>query len=241
MQPAEDFAPAGDDPCAAAPPRTPRARRDGETRARREMGGPGRPCGARARVRVSRPVSRVLSWVTINLGRRSPGGSCGLTRGVGGQRHPPPIWPCSGWGLPGPPVARRPVRSCRTISPLPAATARGPARPRTRCARHRRCALKRGDLAGPAAAGGMFLWHFPWGRPHRALPGTLPWGARTFLGHGLAALVPAATRPACPNFNERGRRFPDVSAHEALPRDPPRPLLDCSTAVGHCQRPAAGP
>jgi len=26
-----------------------------------------------------------------------------------------------------------------------------------------------------------FLWHFPWGRPRRALPGTVSLGARTFL------------------------------------------------------------
>ncbi len=26
-----------------------------------------------------------------------------------------------------------------------------------------------------------FLWHFPWGYPHRALPGILPCGVRTFL------------------------------------------------------------
>ncbi len=26
-----------------------------------------------------------------------------------------------------------------------------------------------------------FLWHFPWGRPRRALPGILSCGARTFL------------------------------------------------------------
>src|SRR5262245_19707333 len=30
-----------------------------------------------------------------------------------------PIWICSVWGLPGLPIARQPVRSCRTISPLP--------------------------------------------------------------------------------------------------------------------------
>ena len=29
--------------------------------------------------------------------------------------------------------------------------------------------------------GGMFLWHFPWGHPHWALPSTLPSGVRTFL------------------------------------------------------------
>ena len=26
-----------------------------------------------------------------------------------------------------------------------------------------------------------FLWHFPWARAPQALPGTLPFGARTFL------------------------------------------------------------
>ncbi len=31
------------------------------------------------------------------------------------------------------------------------------------------------------AAGGMFLWHCPWGCPHWALPSALPYGARTFL------------------------------------------------------------
>ena len=49
-------------------------------------------------------------------------------------------------------VAASPVRSYRTISPLPR---------RTRAV--------------------SFLWHFPWGHPHRVLPGTLPCGARTFL------------------------------------------------------------
>jgi hypothetical protein len=28
---------------------------------------------------------------------------------------------------------------------------------------------------------GLFLLHFPWSRLHRVLPGTLPYGARTFL------------------------------------------------------------
>jgi len=30
-----------------------------------------------------------------------------------------PIWSCTGWGLPGSSVATAPVRSYRTISPLP--------------------------------------------------------------------------------------------------------------------------
>ena len=36
-----------------------------------------------------------------------------------------------------------------------------------------------------------FLWHFPWGCPRRALPGTLPCGARTFLPPERAAVCPA--------------------------------------------------
>jgi hypothetical protein len=53
---------------------------------------------------------------------------------------------------PAAPVARGAVRSCRTVSPLPA-----------------------GCLAALARAV-CFLWHCPWGRPRRALPGTVfPW------------------------------------------------------------------
>ena len=42
------------------------------------------------------------------------------TREVSGLPHASPIWPCSGWGLPGRPVTRPPVRSYRTVSSLPA-------------------------------------------------------------------------------------------------------------------------
>jgi hypothetical protein len=56
-------------------------------------------------------------------------------------------------------VATSAVRSYRTISPLPAPLARH--------------------------LGGIFLLHFPWARAPQALPGTVPYGARTFL-HVLA-------------------------------------------------------
>jgi len=56
-------------------------------------------------------------------------------------------------------VATRAVRSYRTISPLPAPLARH--------------------------LGGIFLLHCPWARAPQALPGTVPYGARTFL-HVLA-------------------------------------------------------
>ena len=53
---------------------------------------------------------------------------------------------------PAAPVARGAVRSCRTVSPLPA-----------------------GRVAALARAV-CFLWHFPWGRPRRPLAGTVfPW------------------------------------------------------------------
>ena len=54
------------------------------------------------------------------------------------------------------PVARGVVRSCRTVSPLPAGSA----------------GLRRRDLARAVC----FLWHCPWGRPRRRLAGTVfPW------------------------------------------------------------------
>src|SRR5208283_4960439 len=67
-------------------------------------------------------------------------------------------------------VAGGAVRSYRTISPLP-------------LARH----------AGDETAV-YFLWHFPWGRPRRALPGTVPpWSPDFPLS---AQSRRAATRPS---------------------------------------------
>lgn len=49
----------------------------------------------------------------------------------------------------------------------------------------------------------MFLWHFPWGRPHWVLPSVLPYGARTFLScrrqdpeDSRGASAEAVARPA---------------------------------------------
>jgi hypothetical protein len=105
----------------------------------------------------SRPVSRVLSWTAIHLGHTSPyvssdlpGSRAGRTSG---RTQCPPIWSCSGWGLP-----------CRLALP--------PAR----------CALTAPFHPYPGRTGAVyFLWHFPWARAPQALPGTLPCGARTFL------------------------------------------------------------
>jgi len=77
------------------------------------------------------------------------------TRTRRGPRQQVPIWSCSEWGLPCRSVARLAVRSYRTISPLP----------RSLAARSAVC----------------FLLHWPSARAAQVLPGTLPYGARTFL------------------------------------------------------------
>ena len=91
------------------------------------------------------------------------------------RRLSPPIWPCSGWGLPDATVSRSPgellphhftLTSIRQLTPV--------------------------------RRGGMFLWHFPWGHPPWALPSILPFGARTFLIPSEVNLRRHATiRPAC--------------------------------------------
>ena len=74
----------------------------------------------------SRPISRVLSWTVIPLGRTSPRASSDLPGSLCGP-HVRPFGPrASLFGLApsgvylATPVARRAVRSYRTISPLPA-------------------------------------------------------------------------------------------------------------------------
>src|SRR3954467_13930104 len=69
-----------------------------------------------------------------------------------------PAWPCTGRGLPGRRVTAAPVRSYRTISPLPVR-----------------------DSHAVYAIGRVFLWHFPAGFPGWALPTASPFGVRTFL------------------------------------------------------------
>jgi len=72
----------------------------------------------------SRPVSRVLSaaelrgGTAIHLGPPLPEASSGLP-GDRRATSSPPTRPCSGWGLPGRRVTTPPVRSYRTVSPLP--------------------------------------------------------------------------------------------------------------------------
>src|SRR5487761_301779 len=127
--------------------------------------------------------------VTICLRRRLPGASSDrYPRTEASRLERPPIWPCSGRGLPGRPVTRPPVGSYPTFSPLP-------------------------DSASPetTAAGGNFLWHFPSGRPDWVLPSALLCGARTFLQprYSLSRRSPVRLDP--PSSLPRCLRFLDVS------------------------------
>ena len=143
------------------------------------------------KVRGSRPVSRVLSWTAIHLGRTSPYASSGLP---GSRARAPPRRPCRraplfglapGGVCPATAVASGAVRSYRTISPLPAAP--------------------RGVRRAVS-----FLWHFPWTRIPQALPGTLALRSPDFPPPAREDPPPAATvrsTPAPPQ--SRGRTAPD--------------------------------
>ena len=86
-----------------------------------------RPAGKRRADPASPPgpprsdqiISRVQSRMVICLGPGLPRGLLRPTRGVCGPRHSPPIWSCSGWGLPSRPVTGPLVSSYLTVAPLP--------------------------------------------------------------------------------------------------------------------------
>ena len=108
----------------------------------------------------SRPISRVLSRAIIPLGCTSPCTSSSLPGSTRGSRAAAcaacfPIWPCSRRGLP-----------CRR-----------------RCRRRGALLPHRFTLAVVLAHAWAVcsLLHFPWAHAPQALPGALPFGARTFL------------------------------------------------------------
>ena len=129
------------------------------------------------RGRKSRPVSRVLSGTVIPLGCASPRSSSDLPGSLmwatwcGRQAPRASLFGLAPGGVcRAADVATRAVRSYRTISPLPAPLARH--------------------------LGGIFLLHFPWAHAPQALPGTVPYGARTFL-HVLAHTATAWPTLGC--------------------------------------------
>lgn len=102
----------------------------------------------------SRPISRVLSWTVIPLGATSP------------QRSS---------NLPGPDAGHA-IRSLFGLAP--GGVCRAGLLPDSRCALtapFHPYRLPEGNV------GGIFLLHFPSACAAQALPGTLPYEARTFL------------------------------------------------------------
>ena len=128
--------------------------------------------------------------MAIPLGRPLPSASCDRPErrregppGIPASGMPAaPTWSCSRWGFP----CRRRCRRRGALLPHRFTLA---ARPVFR--------------DGPAV---YFLWHFPWGRPRRALPGTVPPWSPDFppsAQRRRAAIRPSGTRkfgssrPAC--------------------------------------------
>ena len=107
-----------------------------------------------AEILVRWPVSRVLcsfaqtqTAIAIHLGVLLPERSCNRPgRHVKDATCVAPIWSCSRWGLPCHPCYQR--RGALLPHPFTL----------TLMPKHRAV---------------CFLWHFPWGRPRRALPGTV--------------------------------------------------------------------
>jgi hypothetical protein len=104
---------------------------------------------------VSRVLWSVAGPTVISLGCRSPDTSSSLPAAQAVRAGPsPPIWPCSDWGLP-----------CHVLLPDVRWALTPPFHP---------------YLPGQAVC---FLWPCPSPSGAQALPGSLPYGARTFLGH----------------------------------------------------------
>ncbi len=130
-----------------------------------------------------RPISRVLSWAVISLGRRLPAASSGPPGARTGRAapcrgrdrpcpHVAPAWPCSRWGLPGRPG--HPGRRWSLTPPFHPYQASRPV--------HRSTSYQLPVTSLPVyQPGGLFLWPDPSGYPAWVLPSTVPCGARTFL------------------------------------------------------------
>ena len=122
------------------------------------------PNAGRQRVKIgSRPISRVLSWTIIPLGRTSPCASSDLPGNTRGPRAaasscllPYLVLLRAGFAVP-------------FLLPGPRCALTAPFHP------YRPAGLRRPTLAV------CFLLHFPWALAPQALPGALPCGARTFL------------------------------------------------------------
>ena len=161
-------------------------------------------------------VSRVLSRTSVTLGtlaviplgRPLPNASCSLPRGSGRQPSNAPLHGLAPDGVClAATVTGCAVGSYPTFSPLPEA----PKRP----------------------GRSNFLWHFPRGFPHRALPGVLLCGARTFLPTSGAERSPLLRRRGG-SYHGRGAPARGVSivVRLSMVRDPAQ-RRDQATSGGH--------
>jgi hypothetical protein len=119
--------------------------------------------------RACKPDSVALeATATISLGCPSPDISCDVLPDQAGRPYCCQSFQqsCSGWGLPGRHLSMPPVRSYRTISPLLRAY----------------------------ACSGLFLWHFPSGRPDQPLAGTLALRSPDFPQAAISSLPAVARR-----------------------------------------------
>jgi hypothetical protein len=98
---------------------------------------------------------------------------------------------CSGWGLPGRHLPMPPVRSYRTISPLLQAR----------------------------ACSGLFLWHFPSGRPDQPLAGTLALRSPDFPQAAIISLPAVARRARQAHYTTARNDVALRSNHLAIKRE----------------------
>ncbi len=139
--------------------------------------------------------------MAIHLGRSLPNASCdrpGRRRGnppAGRSPRAAPTWSCSRWGLP----CRSRRRDRGALLPHPFTLAGGP-------------------RGAPAVCS---LWHFPWGGPRRALPGTVfPWSPDFPL---RAARLRDEERPSdrlAQVLRDAGRRRCQVHCRHSAPSRP---------------------
>ena len=134
-------------------------------------------------MRRSRPISRVLSWTVIPLGATSPLRSSNLPGPDAGRVMRSlfglaPGGVCRAGLLPGSRCAlTAPFHPCLCpATPLPSLERLG------RLRRQVPPLLPGSGKGVTGPFGGIFLLHFPSTRAAQALPGTVPCGARTFLG-----------------------------------------------------------
>ncbi len=168
----------------------------------------GRFLPLRGRKRRSRPISRVLSWTVIPLGASSPIRSSSLPGSVAGHDI------ASLFGLAPGGVCRAgllPGSRCALTAPFHPCLSRYT----------RRCAV----------IGGIFLLHFPSARAAQALPGTVPCGARTFLGTpSCDAMTRLSGRLRHAHCRTRGVAHIPTDSSRRYPRGRADPAADLAPA-----------